>query len=107
MRRVSLAAVAVVVLLSAQMPGEARAQGFFQNLFGGFKPQQAYPQEPRRVLESPYGYRTPPSRPARERSPGDEQSQSQDGTGNYRTLCVRMCDGYYWPVSFATKRTCG
>lgn len=22
--------------------------------------------------------------------------------GTYRTVCVRLCDGYYWPVSFAT-----
>jgi hypothetical protein len=25
------------------------------------------------------------------------------GSGEaYRTVCVRMCDGYYWPISFAT-----
>ena len=24
--------------------------------------------------------------------------------GGYRTLCVRLSDGYYWPVSFATSR---
>lgn len=24
--------------------------------------------------------------------------------GGYRTLCVRMCDGYYWPLSFSTGR---
>ena len=31
--------------------------------------------------------------------PGGEQTQ----TGNtYRTLCVRICDGYYYPISFAT-----
>ena len=22
----------------------------------------------------------------------------------YRTLCVRLCDGYFWPISFATTR---
>jgi hypothetical protein len=22
----------------------------------------------------------------------------------FRTMCVRLCDGYYWPVSFATTR---
>ncbi|MGE5510881.1 MAG: DUF2865 domain-containing protein [Bacteroidota bacterium] len=22
--------------------------------------------------------------------------------GAYRTVCVRLCDGYYWPISFAT-----
>lgn len=25
-----------------------------------------------------------------------------DGSATYRTLCVRTCDGYYFPVSFAT-----
>jgi hypothetical protein len=25
-------------------------------------------------------------------------------SGTYRTLCVRLCDGYYWPVSFSTSR---
>ena len=25
---------------------------------------------------------------------------SRDGSG-YRTVCVRLCDGYFWPVSFA------
>ena len=25
--------------------------------------------------------------------------------GRYRTLCVRSCDGYYWPVSFSTTRS--
>lgn len=24
--------------------------------------------------------------------------------GSYRTMCVRLCDGFYWPVSFATSR---
>jgi hypothetical protein len=26
-------------------------------------------------------------------------------SGPYRTVCVRLCDGYFWPVSFATTRT--
>jgi hypothetical protein len=28
---------------------------------------------------------------------------SRDG-GSYRTVCVRLCDGYFWPVSFAAAR---
>jgi Protein of unknown function (DUF2865) len=28
---------------------------------------------------------------------------SRDG-GSYRTVCVRLCDGYFWPVSFAAPR---
>jgi hypothetical protein len=27
------------------------------------------------------------------------------GTGGYRTLCVRTCDGYFFPISFSTGRS--
>jgi hypothetical protein len=26
------------------------------------------------------------------------------GSGGYRTVCVRTCDGYYWPISFSTSQ---
>jgi hypothetical protein len=26
-------------------------------------------------------------------------------SGSYRTVCVRLCDGYFWPLSFAASRT--
>jgi len=29
---------------------------------------------------------------------------SHAGNGAYRTLCVRSCDGYYWPISYATSK---
>ena len=34
------------------------------------------------------------------RSPGPEDSSA--GFGTYRTLCVRTCDGFYFPISFST-----
>ena len=36
----------------------------------------------------------------------DEESPwiSGESRGTYRTLCVRLCDGYYWPISFATSK---
>jgi hypothetical protein len=42
---------------------------------------------------------------------GGEETEAPKGPGNnfgslpfatYRTLCVRLCDGYYFPVSFST-----
>ncbi len=30
--------------------------------------------------------------------------QSRAGGGTYRTLCVRTCDGYYFPISFKVTR---
>jgi hypothetical protein len=33
------------------------------------------------------------------------QSTRLDDSATYRTMCVRLCDGYFWPISFtATKR---
>jgi hypothetical protein len=35
---------------------------------------------------------------------GDEDGSSNSSSSNktYRTLCVRLCDGYFWPISFST-----
>jgi hypothetical protein len=35
------------------------------------------------------------------RSPPRRGAQSHS---SYRTVCVRLCDGYYWPMGFATQR---
>jgi hypothetical protein len=37
---------------------------------------------------------------------GDDASPwtKEESRGTYRTLCVRMCDGYYFPISFATTK---
>ena len=52
-------------------------RGFFDSLFGGNRGgNAALPEQP--------GFGAP------------------DGSATYRTLCVRTCDGYYFPVSFAT-----
>jgi hypothetical protein len=32
----------------------------------------------------------------------DEELDARDELTTYRTVCVRLCDGYYWPISFAT-----
>ncbi len=29
----------------------------------------------------------------------------QDRSGSYRAICVRLCDGYYWPISYGTSRS--
>jgi hypothetical protein len=37
-----------------------------------------------------------------EARPSDRWERGFGGSGTYRTVCVRLCDGYYWPISFAT-----
>jgi hypothetical protein len=51
------------------------------------------------------GRSTQPTRPEgedahpRRRAP---EAKSREKQHAVRTLCVRLCDGYYWPISFAT-----
>lgn len=33
----------------------------------------------------------------------DNRSRRADNQGAHRTVCVRLCDGYFWPISFATS----
>ena len=35
--------------------------------------------------------------------PGAEMANPMAQTGSYRTVCVRTCDGYYFPISYATS----
>jgi uncharacterized protein DUF2865 len=50
----------------------ARSRGFFEQLFG----------PPAGTIDNPGG--------------------PEVASGNYRTLCVRTCDGFYFPISYAT-----
>jgi Protein of unknown function (DUF2865) len=76
---------------------------FLESLFGvppSPRRPPAYRSEPRR--ESPRQGRgrqdrTPPAPAAVRHEPG-----ASGGGATYRTVCVRLCDGYYWPISFAT-----
>jgi hypothetical protein len=37
--------------------------------------------------------------------PGSDQTAPSEGTGSgYRTVCVRTCDGYFFPISFSTSQ---
>jgi hypothetical protein len=37
--------------------------------------------------------------------PGADQNSSNEGAGSgYRTVCVRTCDGYFFPISFSTSQ---
>lgn len=51
--------------------------------------------------------RPAPAKPRHDASESEERRQAfrptRWGGGAYRTLCVRSCDGYFWPVSFQTS----
>ena len=108
-RRFRFALSLVLASLAASLPARVEAQGFFQNLFGGGgspPPNHAPRPALHPSMPSPYGYRAPLYVPSRPRENSIEDSNHQgERAGRYRTMCVRMCDGYYWPVSFATTRS--
>ncbi|MGE0701429.1 MAG: DUF2865 domain-containing protein [Hyphomicrobiaceae bacterium] len=40
-----------------------------------------------------------------EQTPADpDKAQKSTARETYRTVCVRMCDGFYWPISFSTTK---
>jgi hypothetical protein len=65
-------------------------RNFFERLFSG--PRPSYDEE-----EAP-----PISE--RERVRTVIGGYENDYGGSYRTLCVRTCDGYYWPISYSSSR---
>ncbi|SON56145.1 hypothetical protein HDIA_2604 [Hartmannibacter diazotrophicus] len=48
---------------------------------------------------------TPPDQMDASEVQGTRVDLSYFGGGAYRTICVRMCDGYFFPLSFSTTRS--
>lgn len=99
--RVALVVLAAVWVLAWPAP-QAQAQGFFQQFFGNGPPPArlyGYPSPYPDPRLSPYVW--PSSRPFGPPGRGDEAPIGRPVT--YRTLCVRLCDGFYFPISSATN----
>ena len=120
-RTVGLSLLAAVMLA---VPSPSHAQSFFEALFGGSKPAPSAiaPRfnAPQRLAPVGAGLgpgqggglaplsqgRSPMANYARpSRQDDDDDGAPKGGKGGQRTVCVRLCDGYYWPVSFQTKRS--
>src|SRR5256885_1752689 len=103
--------VAVAVLVGAlAWPAQPMlAQGFLQPFFGNGPPPPrlyGYPGprlnpyigvQPYRSLYArpspyPFGY-----------GPPERRDDALSRPGTYRTMCVRLCDGFYFPISGATS----
>ena len=91
----------ISVLMVSVQPQPAAAQGFLESIFGflGSKPKPAPqttgrpgPRDSRALQQNPFGGNRPVSRPAWSRS------------GRYKTVCVRLCDGYYFPINHRSRR---
>lgn len=102
------------------LAGTAEAQSFLQNLFGIGQAQSRVEQPiqrpgvpamsiPSRPGLAPGGREfsrlSPQSRPNENwRSTDSEERSAPASGGKYRTLCVRGCDGYYFPISNSVDR---
>jgi Protein of unknown function (DUF2865) len=85
---------ALLMGLLASLPQPALAQSSPQSIFGyGFRA----PHSPYRL--SPGGFFSP-TRPG-----WDEPAQHPEMVTTYRTLCVRLCDGFYFPISPAAPQS--
>jgi hypothetical protein len=104
--RVAVAVFAGVLAWPAQ---PVLAQGFLQPFFGNGPPPRLYGYPGPR----PYPYLGPspyrslylwPSPPPFGLQPPERRDEGAFGRpGTYRTMCVRLCDGFYFPVSGATN----
>jgi hypothetical protein len=94
--------MAAAMLFSVCPFGPASAQGLLDLLFGGPKatPSAQIPA-PRLQRASPSG---PGGAAAFEPRRSHSDLDGETASGTYRTVCVRMCDGYFTPMSFSTTR---
>jgi hypothetical protein len=103
-RRAVLMVACIAVLFIAN-PTSVSAQGFFESLFGGFSaaPARPVPQQAPASQQTAPSYRhqfyRPDVRPFQEPERRTQERQSRSSRGGYRTVCVRLCDGYYFPIS--------
>lgn len=89
--------MAIGASLLAASGAEAQTS-FFDMIFGGSAPPQPQYRTTPRSIES--------VRPRTLTSEDDDSQGTAVRTGGatYRTICVRACDGFFFPISFATTR---
>lgn len=94
-----IAHLLLALLLVSGSVAPAAAESFFSKLFGWGAPvgnaeRSAISRAPARTQHS----RETASEIGRERDPDERR-----GGSKIRTMCVRLCDGYYFPISHSTS----
>jgi hypothetical protein len=92
---------ALCAIVSTTSPQSARAQGFFDFLFGG--PQRPAPPPPS------YNYPPPPAAGVGRIAPaplsGERINGGEVSTGHGVAFCVRLCDGQHFPMERMSNAT--
>ncbi|MDX2308043.1 MAG: DUF2865 domain-containing protein [Hyphomicrobium sp.] len=94
-------AAAIGFVALAATADAVRAQGFFQQLFGFGKTSAQTPAPKSSGLQS-RSFQSFRSYYSSRRDAGDFDMLRP--IANYRLMCVRTCDGYYWPVGTAENQ---
>lgn len=84
----------------------AESQGFFQQLLGLSQPPQVRTAPVSLPLRAPVA--GAPMRFERQPAPprwSSGQHVAREGSGSFTTVCVRMCDGFYFPISQRVPRS--
>jgi hypothetical protein len=102
--------VAVLAGVSVVSSSAAEAQSLFEMLFGGGGKPKASPSPSPAITRpnlAPKNFRDWSRENQSTSRPDPDESfaeRARGPAGSYRTVCVRTCDGYYWPVSHAVSR---
>lgn len=106
-RHIATTLSVLMIALFATLPEPAAAQGVFDFLFGGNKPAPR-PRAPVPEQVRPRAWQPPGTDFAPFGSAGQPTARAsragQGRSGGYRTVCVRLCDGYFFPISFGVRR---
>ena len=99
---VSIVSVLALATLTA---GPAQAESFFAKLFGwaASPPAKSEAAPPKRASSPGNASHPGSSRPPDSGSSDDDADYETSISGSYRTVCVRTCDGYYFPISAGTS----
>ncbi len=97
---VSAFVAALSLLVIAVFPQPAAAKSLFESIFGFLNTQQSPPRPSGTISPIPSEVdRINPFYGERHR-----QSLQPNYAGRYRTVCVRLCDGYFFPISNSSSR---
>lgn len=98
MALVASAALFMLLIAPVSVSAQQSGGGLFGGLFGG---NSSPAPRTGRYRSSPYSSYND----SWLGSWSDSYSPVPQASSRYRTLCVRTCDGYYFPISFSTTRT--
>ena len=105
-----LALLSILVACVAAAPQPVQAQSFFEQLFGLSPPKQQSAPTIRASLPAIGGKPTrlqqayAKADPDETEPPRRNSRSSEQRSGSYRTVCVRTCDGFYFPISNTASR---